>query len=75
MSIDLRFLLQVVRIVEALEGKGLHMTLTQGEAQLGDYLQGVMHQVSRCPLQHSFMSCSCKTISTKVFRHGSCGLS
>ncbi|KAH9567533.1 hypothetical protein CY35_03G031800 [Sphagnum magellanicum] len=40
-----RRLLKVVRIVEALEGKGLHMTLTQGEAQLGDYLQGVMHQL------------------------------
>ncbi len=41
----MRFLLQVVRIVEVLEGKGLHMALTQGEAQLIDYLQGVMHQV------------------------------
>jgi hypothetical protein len=38
-------LLQVVRIVEVLEGKGLHMALTQGEAQLIDYLQGVMCQV------------------------------
>lgn len=38
--------LQIMRMVEALEGKGLHMALTRGEAKLGDHLRGLTRQVS-----------------------------
>lgn len=34
-----------MRMVEALEGKGLHMALTRGEAKLGDHLRGLTQQV------------------------------
>lgn len=33
-------------MVEALEGKGMHMALSRGEAQLGDHLRGLTRQVS-----------------------------
>ena len=38
--------LQIMRMVEALESKGLHMALTRGEAKLGDHLRGLTRQVS-----------------------------
>jgi nuclear pore complex protein Nup54 len=38
--------LQIMRMVEALEGKGLHMALTRGEAKLSDHLRGLTRQVS-----------------------------
>ncbi|XP_024385739.1 nuclear pore complex protein NUP54 [Physcomitrium patens] len=40
-----RRLLKIMRMVEALEGKGLHMALTRGEANLGDHLRGLTRQL------------------------------
>lgn len=40
-----RRLLKIMRMVEALEGKGLHMALTRGEAKLGDHLRGLTQQL------------------------------
>ncbi|KAG0587683.1 hypothetical protein KC19_2G183300 [Ceratodon purpureus] len=40
-----RRLLKIMRMVEALEGKGLHMGLTRGEARLGDHLRGLTRQL------------------------------
>lgn len=43
-----------MRMVEALEGKGLHMALTRGEAKLGDHLRGLTRQVN-CGGRESFL--------------------
>ncbi|KAG0586846.1 hypothetical protein KC19_2G122000 [Ceratodon purpureus] len=37
--------LKIMRMVEGLEGKGLHMALTRGEARLGDHLRGLTRQL------------------------------
>jgi len=49
--------LQIMRMVEGLEGKGMHMALSRGEAKLGEHLRGLTRQVSGVETRVWFAGC------------------